>query len=308
MELVKYCKALSDETRVRLVALLMRHELNVGEIVHAVEMGQSRVSRHLKILLDAGLVQVRRDGLWAFYRAVQDGSARAFLDGAWAIIAGEDAFADDQRRAEAVLRERVASTREFFDAVAENWGGLMRDVLGGLDLAGRITDRMDHMDRCTVAADLGCGPGELLPALAGRCGSVIGVDNSQKMLDTARQRFAGDERIGLRIGELPHLPLRDAEADFAVLSMVLHHLPEPGGAVAEAARVVAPGGRLVVAEFDRHENESMRTEYGDRRLGIARDELEQWITGAGFRLEEVETHPVNKGLTVLVYHCVREAA
>lgn len=303
MELVKFCKAMSDETRVRLVGLLMRHELNVGEIVQAVGMGQSRVSRHLKILLDAGLVVVRRDGLWAFYRAVQEGRAHAFLNGASAMIEGEAVFADDLSRTEEVLRRRVEMTREFFDSVAEDWDGLARDVLGELDLAAEILARME---KCSVAADLGCGPGDLLPRLAEKSGSVIGVDNSQKMLDTARSRFPGNKGISLRIGELPHLPLRDWETDFAVLSMVLHHLSEPQLAIAEAGRVLKMGGKLVVAEFDRHDNEHMRTEYGDLRLGVSKAEMENWLGWARFDIKTIAVHPVNKGLHVIMYECVKK--
>ncbi len=303
MELVKYCKALSDETRVRLVVLTMHHELNVGEIVLAVGMGQSRVSRHLKILLDAGLVTVRRDGLWAFYRAVENGPARVFLDAATAMFSTEGVFASDLVRAEEVLRKRVDTTREFFDAVAEDWDGLSRGVLGNLDLATEITSRME---KCNVAVDLGCGTGDLLFGLVANCASVIGVDNSRKMLDTAAARFVDEQRITLRIGELPHLPLRDWEADFAVLSMVLHHLSDPMQAIGEAGRVLKMGGKLVVAEFERHDNESMRTEYGDRRLGIARDEMEQWLIKARFDVAAVTSHVVNKGLTVLIYECTRK--
>lgn len=303
MELVRYCKAMSDETRVRLLALLMRHELNVGEIVRAVDMGQSRVSRHLKILLDAGLVEVRRDGLWAFYRAASEGVPRIFLDGAQAMLEGEAVVEADVTRAEEVLRERVESTREFFDAVAENWDGLAKDVLGKLDLHAEISSRMQE---CSVAADLGCGPGDLLPALAEKSKLAIGVDNSQRMLDTARARFASNSRISLRIGELPHLPLRDWEADFAVLSMVLHHLSDPGVAIGEAGRVLKMGGKLVIAEFDRHDNESMRTDYGDLRLGVSREEMEDWLGRARFDVLGVAVHPVNKGLSVLVYECAKK--
>ncbi len=303
MDLVKYCKALSDETRVRLVVLTMHHELNVGEIVLAVGMGQSRVSRHLKILLDVGLVTVRRDGLWAFYRAVEKGPARVFLDAATAMFSAEDVFASDLARAEEILRKRVDTTREFFDAVAEDWDGLSRGVLGKLDLATEIISRMG---KCNVAVDLGCGTGDLLSGLVANCTSVIGVDNSRKMLDTAAARFVDEKRITLRIGELPHLPLRDWEVDFAVLSMVLHHLSDPMQAIGEAGRVLKMGGKLVVAEFDCHDNETMRTEYGDRRLGIARKEMEQWLLKARFDVVGVASHVVNKGLTVLIYECTKK--
>jgi len=303
MELVRYCKALSDETRVRLVHLLMRHELNVGEIVRALDMGQSRVSRHLKILLDAGLLDVRRDGLWAFYSAVEKGHARAFIDGAAQMFPDEPQLLDDLERAEAILHERVVSTREFFDTVAPEWERLSRDMLGGLHLPEKLSERVG---RCSVAADLGCGPGDLLQRLADHCREVIGVDNSPRMLDMARTRFQGREDVSLRIGELTHLPLRDEEAEVVVISLVLHHLSDPAQAVAEACRVLRPGGRLVLAEFDRHGVEEMRDAYGDLRLGIDRGELRRWMEAAGFATPVMTEYEVNKGLTVLIYESVKK--
>ncbi|WP_022660282.1 ArsR/SmtB family transcription factor [Paucidesulfovibrio longus] len=303
MELVRYCKALSDETRVRLVHLLVRHELNVGEIVRALDMGQSRVSRHLKILLDAGLLSVRRDGLWAFYRAVEDGPARAFLQGAEVLLEAEAELAADLERAEAILNERVASTREFFNTVAPEWERLSRDLLGDLRLYEKLAERVG---RCSVAVDLGCGPGDLLQRLADHCRQVIGVDNSPRMLDVARKRFEGRDDVSLRIGELTHLPLRDWEAEAVAMSMVLHHLSDPAGAIAEAGRVLKMGGRLILAEFDRHEVEEMRESYGDLRLGIPREEMLGWLERARFDVVEVAEYEVNKGLAVLIYECVKK--
>ncbi|MEF2145540.1 MAG: metalloregulator ArsR/SmtB family transcription factor [Desulfovibrionaceae bacterium] len=303
MEVVRYCKALSDESRVRLAHLLARYELNVGEIVRALEMGQSRVSRHLKILLDAGLLSVRRDGLWAFYRAVDQGPGRSFLDGAEALFRGEPELLEDLERADAILAERVTNTREFFDTVAPEWERLSRDILGDLDLYGELAKRVG---RCSVAADLGCGNGGLLQRMADNCRAVIGVDNSPRMLEMARRRFQGREDVSLRIGELTHLPLRDWEAEAVVMSMVLHHLSMPAAAISEAGRVLKMGGRLVLAEFDSHANEEMREEYGDLRLGLPREEMHSWLDRARFNVEKVDKYNVNKGLSVLIYECVKK--
>lgn len=303
MELVRFCKALSDETRVRLLHLLLRHELNVGEIVRALDMGQSRVSRHLKILLDAGLVTVRRDGLWAFYRAVEQGDARAFLDGASRLFTREPMLLADLEKAEGILQERVESTREFFDTVAPEWQRLSRDLLGELRLPEKLSERVG---RCSVAVDLGCGPGDLLRLLADHCREVIGVDNAPRMLDLAHSRFEGREDVSLRIGELTHLPLRDEEAEVGIFSLVLHHLSDPALAIAEAYRTLRPGGRLVIAEFDRHGVEAMRDDYGDLRLGIDRNELCRWLDRSGFQAPVVAEYEVNNGLRVLIYESVKK--
>lgn len=302
MRILKFSKALADETRARLINVLLRHELNVGEVVQVMDMGQSRVSRHLKILAESGLVECRRDGLWAFYRAATEGDGHVFLSGLESLFDNEPVFERDLASAESVIRDRTAETREFFDAIAEEWRRLRDNVLGGLDLHAEIAKRLNG---CGVVADLGCGPGEILKVLAGAAESVIGVDNSPRMLDLAAERFSSDRRVSLRIGELSHLPLRDGEADCAVMSLVLHHLSHPLSALQEAARIVSDNGSLIIAEFDSHENELLRSDYGDRLLGIGRNEMEQMLGKAGFRLDKVEEFSVNMGLTVILYRAVR---
>jgi len=302
LKILKYSKALGDETRARLINVLLKHELNVGEVVQVMEMGQSRISRHLKILAESGLVECRRDGLWAFYRAAREGDGRTFLEGVEPLFDDEAVFGRDMARADSVVRDRTVETRRFFDAIAEDWRKLRENVLGGLDLHAEIISRLGN---CGIVADLGCGSGEILSVLAGATDSVIGVDNSPKMLELAAERFESDPKVSLRIGELSHLPLRDAEADCAVLSLVLHHLANPAEALGEAARALGRGGSLVIAEFDSHGNEVMRSDYGDRLLGIGREEMEQMLADAGFRLERADEFSVNMGLTVILYRAVR---
>jgi ArsR family transcriptional regulator len=298
MEIIKYCKALSDETRARLVNVLLECELNVGEIVQVMEMGQSRISRHLKILSESGLVDVRREGLWAFYRANEDGQGRAFLNGVSELMSGEPELERDRNRAEKVILERTAATRQFFDDIAPEWDRMTAEVLGDLDLGREIQARLPE---CDCAADIGCGTGDMLEILSRSSSSVIGVDNSPKMLELAEERFSGDGRMSLRIGEMTHLPLRDWEADCTVMSLVLHHLAKPLDAIREAGRVLKVGGRLIIAEFDQHENELMRTEYGDRRLGIPRESMCNWLEEARFDVRSVTEFEVNMGLVVVLY-------
>ncbi|MEZ7197984.1 ArsR/SmtB family transcription factor [Pseudodesulfovibrio karagichevae] len=298
MEIIKYCKALSDETRARLVNVLLEYELNVGEIVQVMEMGQSRISRHLKILSESGLVDVRREGLWAFYRVSEDGPGRAFLNGVGELMSGEPELKRDRSRAEKVILERTAATRQFFDDIAPEWDRMTAEVLGDLDLGREIQSRLPE---CDCAADIGCGTGDMLEILSRSSRSVIGVDNSPKMLELAEERFSGDGRMSLRIGEMTHLPLRDWEADCTVMSLVLHHLAMPLDAIREAGRVLKIGGRLIIAEFDQHENELMRSEYGDRRLGIPRESMCNWLEEARFDIRSVTEFKVNMGLVVVLY-------
>ncbi len=303
MEILKYSKALSDEIRIRLLAMLRDNELNVGEVVQVLGMSQPRVSRHLKIMHESGLLESRREGLWNFYRLAQTGNGSRFADSVSWLIEDEPEVAEDRRRVAQVLAERNLETRKFFDEIAEDWERLQRDVFGNFNLNEEL---LSIVDECSVVVDLGCGNGSLLEDLLVKCGSVIGVDSSPKMLELAESRIGDNDKVSLRIGELTHLPLRDWEADLAVISMVLHHLPRPDKAVAEAARTLSSGGRLVIADFLIHSNERMRTEFGDRRLGFTEDELGGWIADAGLEPVDVRRFPVNEGLTVLVCISVKK--
>ncbi len=301
MEILKFSKALSDEIRIRLLAMLRDNELNVGEVVQVLGMSQPRVSRHLKILHESGLLESRREGLWNFYRLASSGSGNRFAQSIGWLIENDPEIEADKRRVAEVLAERNMETRKFFDEIAEDWERLQRDVFGDFNLNDEL---LGAVGQCSIGVDLGCGNGSLLGDMLRRCKNVIGVDSSPKMLELAGERIGSNSDVSLRIGELTHLPLRDWEADFVVISMVLHHLPSPEKAVAEAARTLSSGGKLVIADFLMHSNEKMRTQYGDRRLGFTEEELSGWMKDAGLCSVEIRRFPVNEGLTVLV--CISE--
>lgn len=284
-------KALADATRLRLVRILSRSELSVGEIVTVLGMGQSRVSRHLGILVGCGLLASRRDGAWTFYKAAPEGPGADLLARLTPCLDAAGT-GDDFAAVEAVLRERRLETRRFFNAIAPNWGGLRREILGECDPAALVREVMPRVE---TAVDLGCGPGDLLPVLAERARKVIGVDSSPSMLGLAERRSAG-LAVGVRMGELEHLPMADGEADFAVLCLTLHHLPDPAAALAEARRVLSAAGRLVVIDFAPHQDETMRRRFGDRWLGFSREQLSFWFGQSGFALTDWSAYPVNNGL------------
>ena len=289
MKPIKILKALADETRLRILSVLLDHEFNVNEIMKLFGMIQSRISRHLKVLSDCGLLGSRRDGLWVFYTASEEG--RRIFSGLGGLTAGEQRFAKDAVKAKQLVENRKKKTALFFDKMAEDWDSMKREIIGDFDLGRIITDRLKP---CRVAADLGCGTGDLLPVLAGKADTVIGVDNSPKMLEEAKKRFDGNGKISLRIGELEHLPLRDGESDLAVLNMALHHLQSPYAVLEETSRTLSKGGRLVLSDLDKHGNEEMRTRYGDRWLGFDANELENWLETAGFAVEESAQYPLKK--------------
>lgn len=293
---IQFFKALADDTRLRLANVLNRRELNVNELMTILDMGQSRISRHLKILSSAGLLSWRRDGLWVFYTVVEQGPGRRFIDATLPFVADDELFRADRDMAASVMEERSRKTSQFFNAIAEDWDQLSRDILGAVDLPAAI---VGHMPQGGVAADLGCGTGHVLEHMLERASSVIGVDGSARMLELARRRLCADaDRISLRIGDLEHLPLRDAEADFVSMTMVMHHLSSPASALEEARRVLRPGGLLALSDFDRHDTEAMRVSYGDRWLGFSRESLESFLQKAGFVIKSATRTPVEQGLFI----------
>lgn len=279
--------------------MLNRYELNVNELVELMGMGQSRISRHLKILSSSGLLGYRRDGLWVFYSVVSEGPGKKFIDAIFPFLASEGFARDDMALAAGIVEERATRTSQFFNTIAEDWDAMASEVLGGFDLPRMVEERIPPS--CEVAVDLGCGTGSVLAHLLEKSRQVIGVDGSARMLELARRRFLGEEdRLSLRIGDLEHLPLRDGEADFVCINLVLHHLSNPRAVLGEVARVLKPGGVFLLSDFDRHTDESMRADYGDRWLGFEAEVLEDFLREAGFKVSASASYPVERGLSLHV--------
>ncbi len=295
-DILKNIKALADDTRLRLAYILWHYELSVNELVMLLNMGQSRVSRHLKILSDAGLLQARRDGLWVFYKAIEEGYNKDFLSSLFSYLSKD--LQNDLDTASRIIEERAIKTRQFFNSIADDWDELNKEVLGAFSLPKEVKKCVPAT--CKIAVDLGCGTGEVLDKLLEVSESVIGVDGSPKMLDLARRRFNDNlaklSHLSLRIGELDHLPLRDNEADFACINLVLHHLSDPKIALSEIERVLAPHGLLFISDFVQHKEEKMRRNYGDRWLGFSKENLENYLQEFGFKITQYKTQKVKMGL------------
>jgi ArsR family transcriptional regulator len=277
--------------------ILCFQEFNVQELMGILRMGQSRISRHLKILQDAGLIASRRDGLWAFYRATDNDPGRRFTEAIRYLLEEQSLFEQDLETAAELLRSRKLQTRRFFDSVASSWEIMKRSIIGELDLVAEIRKRIP---RANSVADLGCGSGALLERLMGNVETLIGVDSSREMLAEAAKRL-NRETVDLRIGEVEHLPLRDRETEVAVINLVLHHLRNPREGLQEVHRVLSPGGTLIVADFCKHEQETMRSRFGDHWLGFSIEEFETWLKEAGMRIEERELYPVHNNIKVFLY-------
>jgi ArsR family transcriptional regulator len=289
-QLQKVFRTLSDPTRVRVLALLEQQELAVQELMDVLGMAQSRVSRHLAILREAGLLQDRREGTYVFYRfaAPREGAWHE----AWQLVRRQlrdDPLAlGDAAALENVLRARAARTRSFFDAVGPEWDALRKvfndDALRARAIAELVPPGLE-------VADVGTGTGILAAELARLGLRVVAIDHSARMLEAAAAKLEAEGVTGveLRQGEADRLPLADASVAAAFAHMVLHYLPSPADAIREMARAVAPGGRVVVVDFVRHEHDWMRQELGVVWLGFAPDELEGWFREAGLRGFRCET-------------------
>ncbi len=295
--LQKVFKTLSDPTRIRILRLLEQEELIVGELMDILGMAQSRVSRHLAILREAGLLTDRREGTFVAYRL--DLPADGPWHDAWALaresMSGDATAARDDtllRQALAARKARASSGRSFFDEVGPEWDAL-RTVFGDDLLRARATAALVP-PRLRVA-DIGTGTGVLALELAALGLDVVGLDQSRGMLEAAREKVkaAGATLPGIVVfeeGDAHALPLEDASVDAAFAHMVLHSLQEPERAIEEMARVVRPGGQVILVDFLPHEHQWMEHELGLLWLGFEPDMLGVWITAAGLEAPRIEEY------------------
>lgn len=290
--------ALADPTRSRLLLLLDRHELTVGELCSALQLPQSTVSRHLKTLADEDWVIARAEGTSRRYTmpgtALDPGARRL-----WHLVRDQVSVTPSARhdltRAERILHERRTTSQSFFSTRAGQWDRLRAELYGA---SADLTPLAALLDPAWTVGDLGCGTGQTTAALAPFVGSVISVDESSAMLAAARKRLDARDNVELRSGRLEDLPVDDASLDAAVLSLVLHFVVDPARVIAEAARVLRPGGRLLVVDMLPHEREDYRGAMGHLWLGFGEQQLTGWLEDAGFdqaRLVPLSPDPQAKG-------------
>ncbi len=293
-------KALSDPTRLRSLALLELEELSVGELSRALGMAQSRVSNHLKVLREQGLLRERHVGTSTLLQPELGASLNGDAPLAarlWTSLRSEveslPEHTTDRMRLREVLSARRVQSADFFDRVAGEW-----DTIGELFQSGQARQRAvaNLLPAGLVLADLGCGTGYFARALLGLCSRLICVDRSSGMLEEARGRLEPAPpglEIDLRLGELDELPIGDEEVDGAIAGMVLHHLPALDDALTEMHRILRPGGSAVVLELAPHQNEWMHADLGDLHLGLESRDVAQAFRRAGFvdlRTEVVDDH------------------
>ena len=290
---LEHMAALSDSTRCRMLVLLERHELTVSELCAVLQMPQSSVSRHLKMLADNDWVASRRDGPSRFYSMPLD-DLDSSASRLWPIIreqvAGTSAAGHDERRLRSVLNRRRAKSQEFFASAAAGWDRLRGELFGDTFYLWAV---LGLIDQTLVVGDLGCGTGQLSETVAPHVRRVVAVDGSADMLEAARKRLAGAGNVDVRQGDLESLPILDGELDAAMLALVLHYSPDPARALAEVARVLRPGGRLLVVDMLPHERQEYQQEMGHVWLGFSEKQIGRVLTGAGFDDVRVRSLPVD---------------
>jgi ubiquinone/menaquinone biosynthesis C-methylase UbiE/DNA-binding transcriptional ArsR family regulator len=300
---------LSDPLRVRLLLVLEGQELPVSELCDVLQLPQSTVSRHLKTLADDAWVASRREGTSRLYSLMPDDLSSASR-GLWALVreqmAETPAARQDARRLAAVLDGRRAKSQAFFSSAAGQWDRLRDDLFGQTFHLHGLLGFLD--DRWTVA-DLGCGTGRTADVLAPFVTRVIAIDASEEMLAAARERLAAHHNVEVRHGTLEALPLEDASVDAAHLGLVLHHIADPATVLGEAARVLRPGGRLLITDMLPHDRDDYRQQMGHVWLGFSEPQLARYLRAAqftGLRVRALPPDPRAKGPTLFVASARRE--
>lgn len=307
--IVTLLKAAGETTRLRLLALLTEGELSVKDFTEILGQSQPRVSRHLKLLVDAQLITRHAEGAWAYFRLSDSGPGKALNDWLFQIV--DPASPDLKRDREKLLAVREGHREQanaYFAKIASDWDKLrslhapdsaVEQAI--IDLAG------DGQGRLML--DLGTGTGRMLELLGGRYQHAIGIDSSREMLAIARSKIdaAGLSNVQVRLRDITDIGDHAGTADLVVIHQVLHYFDDPAIALVPAAECLAPGGALLVVDFAPHDHEFLRSEQAHRRLGLSDDQMKIWARAAGLEVRQVRRFPsdTDGGLTVCLWRLER---
>ncbi|MCB2015886.1 MAG: metalloregulator ArsR/SmtB family transcription factor [Sphingobium sp.] len=294
-ELLAIFRALADPTRMRIMRLLRAMELSVGEMAQAVAQSQPRVSRHVKILVEAGLIDRRKEGNWVFLRAASNSASRklqALLDQVEPADSEQLWFQADLARLNAIRADRQHAANEYFAQIAEEW-----DAVRSLHISeGAVERAMAALlgdEAFDTLLDLGTGTGRMIELFGQDAQSVHAIDRSPDMLRMARAKLpaTGGDKFNLILGDFCELPVNDGVIDLVTAHQILHYSPTPERAIAEAGRVLGQNGRLLIVDFAPHDYEELRTRDQHERLGFSDEQMGEWFRAAGLEMEKTETLP-----------------
>lgn len=305
-DLLTALRAAGEATRLRILAVLARSELTVSELCKVLGQTQPRVSRHLRLLCEAGLLVRNAQGTSAFYRPARSGRGRELFDAILPMIDEDDSgLQGDLRRLAAIRSERAEVAAAYFEAVASDWDRMRTRHVADDEVEAAMIAAVEDL-KVGQLLDVGTGTGRVLEVFADHIERGIGLDLSQQMLDLARSRLdeLGHRHCSVRQANAYDLGVDAGSVDVAVLHHVLHYLDDPAASIAEAARTLRPGGRLLVVDFASHSDESMRSDYAHHWLGFADDEVADWCTTVGLidvTTKHLTLADIEDGLTVTLW-------
>ncbi len=279
-------KVLADSTRLRLLRILRQGDFTVQDLMQILNMGQSRISRHLKILSEAGLLRVEKQGTWHYYRL---SPGEGLFNDIWPFVetrlvehVGQE---PDAAGVLQVMAERRRRSQEFFNHHARDWDTMHVELLSLPDYRGGLIDLLPEGG---LLVEIGAGTGTLLPLLAGKAARTVGLDHSPSMVALARETITQNQiadQVEIRLAEMNHLPFADGEVSTVVMNQVLHHAERPVEVLKEICRVLEHQGVLVLADLVRHQHDWVRQRLADQWLGFTRDELQSWLAETGLLMK-----------------------
>ena len=307
-ELLSGLRAAAEATRVRILFILSHGEANVSELTQILGQSQPRVSRHLKLMAEAGLISRHKEGNWVLFRLREEDMGGALARSIVDLLPGADpVLAGDLARLEDIRAKRAEAAAQYFRDNAARWEQLRSLHVREEDVEHAMV-RLAGRQAIKLHVDLGTGTGAVLRRFSSRAQQSIGIDSSRDMLAMARVNLeaAGIRNSQVRHGEIYALPFPDGFSDFVTIHQVLHFLEDPVRALGEAARILSPGGRLMIVDFAPHDVDDLRTAHAHRRLGVAAENMAQWLHRAGLNLLQHDVLPPpwrkdGTGLTVSLW-------
>jgi ArsR family transcriptional regulator len=304
--LVEILKASAEPTRMRVLVLLSSGDLTVSDLTEILGQSQPRISRHLKLLSEAGLIERYQEGAWAWFRLRRDGEAssliRKIIEGASGV---DPVMTRDQNRLGQVRTARAEKAQAYFSQNASGWDELRRLHVSEEKVESALRELVGERPVDSFL-DLGTGTGRLLQVLEGIYRHGTGIDASREMLAVARANLerSGISKATIRLGDIFNLPLESERFDLVTIHQVLHYLENPEIAIKEAARMLRPGGRLVIVDFAPHQVESLRGEHHHARLGFGHAQMQDWLGKLGLdvrRVVDLEPESAREALTVTIW-------